>query len=617
MFISLFFYKNMNKITSRVLATLLFVAGCFGIASANTGDQAQIIIDPVTKKIYVTTGFFQNTGFDEVSSSEPDVTISAPKTTTGANTGESTEGLVPSAEEVIEEYVSEGELSEFDLALVWMYSKWLTMYDNKSDYRSDDALTREESTKMFRQLYEALGYEQTVKSTSCDFADKETIDPSLSGHVKKVCERGMFHGSQWYFYPHQQLTRPQAMAVLLRMFEWKKSNEDLTLWWEEYYQKWKTVGIIDTTADITTYNRSVTRREMAIYAYRLKNIASNEQLKIMSLNVMKQISDPQADNTSIEETVENNLSALAGNIDANDDPELNAAIGWMHDNGLTMFESVDTYMPFNTLTRSAAAKMLDKFSEHFDLSTATNNFLPSECQFSDIDQASEDLKPYIQSVCKKWILKWSQGKFMPNDAILKSHFIVALIRMLKNQHLDETTNPWRKNYYEEALSLDIVGPADALTFENQTTRYEAAIFLYRFKVKYQMINSLNTTRLQNEVLSTVPGSISTGVSGQEANVYIDLNLIRDGNFEIGYVEIFGTRYKVVKTAMQKYITEDNFVRYGDVFELEDDTKVGTLSFIISSLLLIEGNIRLETPSQNYMIQTVPETSSYYKLKELK
>ena len=135
--------------------------------------------------------------------------------------------------------------------------------------------------------------------------------------------------------------------------------------------------------------------------------------------------------------------------------------------------------------------------------------------------------------------------------------------------------------------MGIVSPADAITFEQPITRYEVALFLYRFKVKYQMLNALNTNKLNDEIINTVPGSITTGSNNlQESNVYIDMNSIQNGNFEVGYIEIFGTRYKVVKSSTEKYFS-DNFVRYGDVFDLENNDKIGTISLIVSNGYTIE------------------------------
>ena len=72
----------------------------------------------------------------------------------------------------------------------------------------------------------------------------------------------------------------------------------------------------------------------------------------------------------------------------------------------------------------------------------------------------------------------------------------------------------------------------------------------------------------------------------ESNVYVDMNLLQNGNFDVGYIELFGQRYKVVKSSIKEYFN-NNFQRFGDVFTLDTETKIGTTSFIVSNLSLIE------------------------------
>jgi hypothetical protein len=79
----------------------------------------------------------------------------------------------------------------------------------------------------------------------------------------------------------------------------------------------------------------------------------------------------------------------------------------------------------------------------------------------------------------------------------------------------------------------MIGPADAVTFENPITRYEVALFLYRFKVKYQIVQNMNNNTIANQIVSTVPGSITTGTNSlPQSNVYVDMNLLQNGNFDL-------------------------------------------------------------------------------------
>ena len=63
------------------------------------------------------------------------------------------------------------------------------------------------------------------------------MDTTLVSHVANACKRGLFKGYQGNFMPFQALTRPEAMAVLVRMFEGKVSFEASTPRRSDYYIK--------------------------------------------------------------------------------------------------------------------------------------------------------------------------------------------------------------------------------------------------------------------------------------------------------------------------------------------------------------------------------------------
>lgn len=100
----------------------------------------------------------------------------------------------------------------------------------------------------------------------------------------------------------------------------------------------------------------------------------------------------------------------------------------------------------------------------------------------------------------------------------------------------------------------------------------------------------------------------------EANVYVDMNLLQNGNFDVGYIETFGQRYKVVRSNTEKYFT-DNFIRYGDIFSLDKEEKVGTCNFIVNNFSLIEGTIRIG--DSTFGINTINNTNAYYKITQTK
>jgi hypothetical protein len=93
-----------------------------------------------------------------------------------------------------------------------------------------------------------------------------------------------------------------------------------------------------------------------------------------------------------------------------------------------------------------------------------------------------------------------------------------------------------------------------------------------------------------------------------------MNLLQNGNFDLWYIELFGQRYKVVKSNTEKYFT-NNFVRYGDIFSLDKEEKIGTTSFIVSSLSLIEWTIRIG--ESTFTVSPISNTNAYYKVNKIK
>ena len=501
--------------------------------------------------------------------------------------------------------------TEFEQALAWMYANGLTKYSNENEYRAEDGLTREEAAKIIGQAFIKLGYSQDTKNSSCGFIDSSEIDPTLATFVVDTCRRGIF---KWTtdnkFLPTQKLTRPQAMALLVRIFEGKVSNESRIPRWWDYYVKSQALGLT-TLNNQTAFDSDITRREIAIYIYRFKNIVSNETVRLMMLSKLAELGTT---GQSFNSGMLDNFWSLADSLSINNDPELLEAIRWMNDNGLTNFKTINEYRPFEILNREQAAKILYNFWEVFKFMQTTHN-TAADCTFKDAADIDSSLTTYVEQVCTIGIMNWSNGYFNPKWTINKSQFIAAIIRLFEGKKLDETTNPRWKAYFEKAQELGMIGPADAVTFENPITRYEVALFLYRFKVKYQILQNMNNNTIQNQIVSTVPWSIKTGLNNLlESNVYVDMNLLQNGNFDVGYLEIFGQRYKVVKSNTEKYFT-NNFVRYGDIFALDTETKIGTTSFIVSNLSLIEGTIRIGDGT--FTVSPISNTNAYYKISKTK
>ena len=502
--------------------------------------------------------------------------------------------------------------TEFQQALSRMYTNGITKYNTESTYRANDSLTREEFAKMISLAYSGFGYDQTDKGGNCGFIDTGKATTELLPYITSACQRGLFKGTQGKFLPRNTITRPEVMAILIRMFEGKSSLENRNPRRGDYYLKARALGLT-TINNQTAFDKAITRKEVAIYLLRLNNIISNESLRIMALNKIGQFSNTgtQQDTSGIL----SNFETLASSISVSDDPELKEAISWMNDNGLTSYKTIADYQPFTVLDREQAAKILTNFGILFQFIGTNNGALPPECIFKDINNVDASLLNYVETACQNSILKGTNGTFLPKGTINKAQFITAIMRLFEGKNLDENVSPRWKNYFEKAQSMGIVAPADLITFENPITRYEVALFLYRFKVKFQMLQNINTNKVQNQVVSMVPDSTSTGINSfPEGNAYVDMNLLEDGNFDVGYIEAFGTRYKIVKSTTEKYFS-DNFVRYGDLYTLDSDEKTGSVNFIVSNGNVVDATIR--TVDKNYEITQIKDTSAYYKIKQTK
>ncbi len=501
---------------------------------------------------------------------------------------------------------------EFAQALAWMYKNWLTMYDNSWDYRMYDQITREEAAKMIWQAYTVFGLDTTItKNTSCTFLDSAKFNPTLSIHIANVCKRWLFQWSNWYYLPTDNLSKAQSMAVLIRMIEWKMSYELQTPRREQYYKKWLAIWLTNIE-NINEFDHNLTRYEMALMLYRMKPIMENSQMKTLALNTMAWIKQNWASWSIDSQTIIDNLWTLVWWIDAASDPELLEAIYWMSDHDLTIYKNVSDYKPFDTLTRAWAAKIFDKFSDMLWIWT-NQEFLKNECNFKDISNLDITTQTHITNVCKKWLIRWWNGIFDPNGTMNKSTFIVALIRMFEWKTLDETWTPRWINYFNKAQELWLVTAADTTTFDTPISRYEVALFLYKFNIRYKMLNNLNNNKISDDVINTVQGSITTLNGKQSANIYINTSLLKQWTLDVWYVETFGNRYKIVKSQEKSENNMNWFVRYGEIFDIVTDNKIGTINFVVQNGFVLEWTLRFE--NWVYKISNVDWTNAYYKISQ--
>ena len=540
---------------------------------------------------------------------------------------------------------------EFDKALYWMYMNWLTKYNNAEEFRPYDKLTREESAKMIGQLYSVLWFPKEDKWFNCNFVDTNLFDPTLSEHIYNVCRRWIFRWNDktQQYMPHDNLTKGQLLAVLLRIFEWKMSNESAQPRWIEYYVKALTLSMTNEK-NLAKFDQPVSRWEASLLIFRFKDMVIDEEqykLYLARLNnlewdndsYLKQIeqfkseressktsensdSNPDNSNPDSNEIVSWNwenswtwsnvsLAIIAWNETLTDSSEFMESINWMYDNGMTSYNTTESFMPYQTITRAQVAKMIDKFATATNLTTIRNQW---NCEFSDINPQSE-YKDSITRVCQYGVMAGSNDKFSPDQIVTKAEFIAMLIRLFDWAKLDESVNPRRTEYYKRAVEIWLISAQDTVSFTDEIARYDVATYLYRLKVRLTMYNNLNSTQLSDEILKTLSETITMWEDWKiNVKAYVDILALNNSAFTDGYIEFMDERYKVTRSELDSYnVGTNSFVRYGKLYSLETDEQIGSVSFVLTNWALVDWSIRANKVS--YYLQKDPNTTTYYNLTQ--
>jgi hypothetical protein len=76
--------------------------------------------------------------------------------------------------------------------------------------------------------------------------------------------------------PHDNLTKGQLLAVLLRIFEGKMSNESGQPRWIEYYVKALTLSMTNEK-NLAKFDQPVSRREASLLIFRFKDMVIDEE----------------------------------------------------------------------------------------------------------------------------------------------------------------------------------------------------------------------------------------------------------------------------------------------------------------------------------------------------
>lgn len=135
---------------------------------------------------------------------------------------------------------------------------------------------------------------------------------------------------------------------------------------------------------------------------------------------------------------------------------LQTAYDFAFNNGMTTMETMTTFRADDMITRQEAAKMLVAYAESsFGKSLDT---LSGACTITYTDEATFDptLKLSVYNACAYQMMKWSQGKFFPNDTLTKGQALAILMRTVDGWLTEEDTATWWMPYVTRATERKFI-----------------------------------------------------------------------------------------------------------------------------------------------------------------
>lgn len=159
---------------------------------------------------------------------------------------------------------------ELTKAIQWMYLNNLTKFSTPEEFNVNDYLTREQASKFFTQYAMWVLKQEPDFSKQIKLNDIKLADNTLQPFIVLSTALSLFQWKDWYFLPFDNLTKAQAIAVIIRSKDWYK-NESKDIWYEEYYNLAKSYWILDWLS----FNYSlldqeqINRWEVAILLYRI------------------------------------------------------------------------------------------------------------------------------------------------------------------------------------------------------------------------------------------------------------------------------------------------------------------------------------------------------------
>lgn len=259
----------------------------------------------------------------------------------------------------------------------------------------------------------------------------------------------------------------------------KRSNfgscVDVYSFWEEVYSTTVNSFEKEETRENEPYNYWAWTSFAAPMIAWIIGLWYNIYWKIDPTTVFDALKNAREGNTINTVKYLNNLSATIG--------ELNQAITWMHEKGLTIHDTPKTFKYANPLRRDEAAKFFVQYAK--EVLWKKPDYNKENCNFKDLDKAWSDLRNIAIESCQLWLFQWSNWYFKPDSQLSNAQAITVFMRLLKG-YMDESWSHYANKYFSEAWNLGLISwtaLGNRNNFDISATRWDVALMLYRWRNK--------------------------------------------------------------------------------------------------------------------------------------
>lgn len=156
-------------------------------------------------------------------------------------------------------------------AIYRLHDIGVTKYTDINDFRPFDSIQRQEAAKMFLTFRYAIGSQISSPLTitgECQFVDLVNADQTLVPYIHQACSVGILKWSSDIYQPFNELTRAQAISILLRITDGYQ-DESGSVWWQKYYDRALQLGMISPSSP-ENFEKPISRYEVAVLLYKSK-----------------------------------------------------------------------------------------------------------------------------------------------------------------------------------------------------------------------------------------------------------------------------------------------------------------------------------------------------------